>query len=253
MALQLHQLIAVAKTKRQDAETAKTQTYQTIQKIQKKELFEGFRKTYRAFDEPTDGSPVVVTPPQEKLVTTRVDAQLDVFKRAMVDLVDTVATIDRGNTVAKADITIGGTFYARDVPVTTLLFLEKQATDLHTYLSKLPVLDSDAVWKRDNDLDLFKTEPTMTISTRKSRNVVTLAPATDKHPAQVQVFEDAVPCGEWATVRLSAAVPAARKAEMLSRARQIMEAIQVAREAANTIEVPKVNIGDALYEFVMGV
>jgi len=39
------------------------------------------------------------------------------------------------------------------VPATYLLFLEKQLTDLHTLVSKLPVLDASETWVFDQAAD----------------------------------------------------------------------------------------------------
>ena len=42
---------------------------------------------------------------------------------------------------------------SRDVPVTYLLFLEKQLVDLHTFVKKLPVLDASETWVFDASAD----------------------------------------------------------------------------------------------------
>jgi hypothetical protein len=47
--------------------------------------------------------------------------------------------------VAKADIKVGDAVIARDVPVTYLIWLEKQLVEMATVVGKLPVLDN-ASW-----------------------------------------------------------------------------------------------------------
>jgi len=46
-----------------------------------------------------------------------------------------------------------------DVPVTYLLFLEKQLTDLRTFVDKLPVLDPSVVWLQDPSSGDWRSEP----------------------------------------------------------------------------------------------
>ena len=65
---------------------------------------------------------------------------------------DVVLTQDMGNTHAKADIKVNGQTILPNVPVTYLLFLEKQVVDLETFVTKLPSLDPSEVWEADGEL-----------------------------------------------------------------------------------------------------
>jgi len=85
--------------------------------------------------------------------------------------------------VARADVVIDGQTIATDVPVTYLLFLEKQLVDLHTFVKKLPVLDAAESWVRDDSTDSWRTEAVRTIRTKKVPRNHVKAEATDKHPA----------------------------------------------------------------------
>jgi hypothetical protein len=75
-------------------------------------------------------------------------------------------------------------------------------------------------------------------------------PATDKHPAQVEFYHEDVAVGRWDKVKFSGAMPADRKQFLLDRVRQLRDAIKVAREEANSIEIKPVKIADAIFHFV---
>ena len=69
-----------------------------------------------------------------------------------------------------------------DVPVTYLLFLEKQLVDLHTFVRKLPVLDASETWAFDASADCWATEAIQTVRTKKIPRNHVKAEATEHHP-----------------------------------------------------------------------
>lgn len=69
-----------------------------------------------------------------------------------------------------------------------LLFLEKQFADVHTLLRKLPVLDASESWTQDPSTDAWKTAPVRTVRAKKVPRNHVKAEATDKDPAQVDVY-----------------------------------------------------------------
>src|SRR5688572_2648958 len=104
-------------------------------------------------------------------------------RQALTRLFDVILTKDVANGVAKADIVVDGTSIATDVPVTYLLFMEKQLTDLHTFVTKLPVLDAAESWAFDEATDAYATPPTQTTRSKKVPRNHVKAEATEKHPA----------------------------------------------------------------------
>jgi hypothetical protein len=60
-----------------------------------------------------------------------------------------VFTQDTGNQSARADIVVDGKVVLANVPVTSLLFLDKQVNDLETFVSKLPTPDPAEEWTHD--------------------------------------------------------------------------------------------------------
>jgi hypothetical protein len=62
---------------------------------------------------------------------------------------------------------VNGKVVLEKVPVTHLLFLEKQVMNLHTIVSKLPTLDPAEKWTFDKDLNCSVTESHDTNKTKK--------------------------------------------------------------------------------------
>ncbi len=167
-------------------------------------------------------------------------------------LFDVTATKDWANRSAVADVVVDGTVLLPQVPVPYLLFLEKQLTDLHTFVRKLPVLDASESWNLDASTDSWKTDPVRTIRTKKVPRNHVKAEATEKHPAQVEVYYEDVPVGYWTTVKFSGALPARRVNELLDRVEKLQQSVKFAREEANNTEVTDQRVGDAVFGYLFG-
>ena len=240
----LNQIIALEKG-------TKTEVYGKITKlhqlVQKAPLLSGISRTYQPLDD--DGEQF---PPESTRVQMRVSDVLDDIAANTQRLFDLTLTKDTGNTIAKADIKVGEQVIATGVPVTFLLFLEKQLVDIATIVSKLPVLDPAEEWHFDENADLYATSPTKTVKTKKVPRNHVLAVATEKHPAQVNVFTEDVVVGNWTTVKFSGAVPAARLNALKERVRLLQEAVKVAREEANVTQVQDARIGKQVFDYLLG-
>lgn len=240
----LNQILAVEKTAKSEGEKALTAAYQDVQKAP---LYTGISRTYQPRDE--EGTHL---PPETQYVTKTVDAILSDLGRDMARLFDVTLTKDAGNLNAVADIVVDGATLLADVPVTYLLFLEKKLVDFKTFVSKLPVLDPSVRWTEDESLGegVRRSEEVKTTKTNKVPRNHVLAPATDKHPAQVQVYHEDVVVGDWTTVRFSGAIPATRRAELINRVNKLSDAVKIARETANGIEVTDRTAGDAVLGYL---
>lgn len=78
------------------------------------------------------------------------------------------------------------------------------------------------------------------------------APATDKHPAQVDVFTEDIIVGNWNKVEMSSAVRISTRDAMLKKVDSLRESLKMAREAANSIEAKKIEVGKKITDFVFG-
>jgi len=169
-------------------------------------------------------------------------------------LFDVIATKDDANTRARADVIVDGRVLVRDVPATTLLFLEKYFDDeLATYVKQLATLDPAQVWHFSDDVNAFVTDPIKTHKAQKiPRNNVKAWPTKDHTNIVPQVetyYEDKV-VGYWTTIHQSGAVPAKQVREYLDRLWTLREAVKFARERANQTPVQDQKIGQALLDWL---
>lgn len=172
--------------------------------------------------------------------------------KPLTEMFDVTATQDWANCQAKANVVVNGTTVLSQVPVIHLLFLEKQLTDLITFIGKLPTLDPSEVWSYNSTSDYYATTPSETTRTRKTPKAFVKYAATKEHPAQVETFHEDVLAGYWQTIKFSGAIPAKERNEMLERAQNLHDAVVKAREEANSIEVTNVGVGKPVLEYVFG-
>jgi hypothetical protein len=76
------------------------------------------------------------------------------------------------------------------------------------------------------------------------------AEATEKHPAQVEVYHEDVVVGYWRTVKFSGALPAQRVNELLERVEKLQAAVKFAREDANGTEVTDQKPGKKVFDYL---
>ena len=240
----LNQIIAITAGKKSQAHKAITEAYQGLQKTGQ---LEGISRTYKPRDD--EGEQL---PPEKKLVQLKVADAVRGVLSALTELFDVVATQDHANTLAKANVTVDGAAVLKNVPVTTLLFLEKQLVDIHTFVEKLPTLDPGEAWEYNPDVDHYASEPYQTTKTKKVLKNHVKAEATKEHPAQVETYSEDVVVGYWTTVKFSGAIPARERNEILDRVRKLQEAVKSAREEANGMEVESKKIGAAVLQYVFG-
>ena len=244
MVAKLNQIIAVEKGVKSKSFQELTEAHHAVQKPT---LLSGLSRVYQPKDE--EGEQL---PPESTKVQIKSEEILRDTAATLTRLFDVTATKDWANCHAKADVTVDGQVLLRDVPVTYLLFLEKQLTDLNTFMKKLPVLDAAESWTFDASADCYRTDAVRTIRTRKLPRNHVKAEATDKHPAQVEVYHEDIVVGYWKTVKFSGALPAARVRELLERVEKLQKAVKMAREEANGVAVEPVKSGDKVFGYLFG-
>jgi phage gp46-like protein len=92
--------------------------------------------------------------------------------------------------------------------------------------------------------------PEETVRTKKIPKAFIKAPATDKHPAQVDVYTEDVIVGTWTRTMFSGSLPAGRKLDLLRRVDAVAEAVKMAREYANQADAVDRKIGAALFDHI---
>ena len=175
----LNQIIAVRSSVKGDTDQKLNRHYHLLQKGA---LLNGHSRAYTPKDD--DGFKY---PPEAALVQVKVEQVLRELADDMTKLFDVTAAMDWTNQQASADVVLVGgeqpVTLLIDVPVSYLMFLEKQLTHLETVVRKLPVLDSTESWTFDPSTDTYRTEPVGTVKSAKVRRNHVLASATDRHPA----------------------------------------------------------------------
>lgn len=240
----LSQILAVEKGVKGDTEKTITSMYHLLQK---QAPFTGLTRGYRRLD---DADPEL--PGEKTLVQAKVNDVLDDVGTALTRLFDVTAAKDWTNCGAKADIMIDGNALLTGVPVTYLLFLEKQLVNIETLIRKLPVLDPAETWTLDENTGAYKTPGIETTRTKKVLRNHVKAKATDKHPEQVEVFGEDVVVGYWMTTKFSGNLPATRIKELTARVTALAEAVKMAREQANVTRVEDPKPGKVVFDYLFG-
>jgi hypothetical protein len=238
----LNQIIAIEKGVKTRSHQELTEAHQALQKPA---LLSGIARTYRPKDE--EGEQL---PPEATKVQIKAEEIIKKTADILAELFDVTATKDYTNCKARADVVVDGKALLTGVPVTYLLFLEKQLVDLHTFVKKLPVLDASESWSFDASADCWATEPVQTVKTKKVPRNHVKAEATDKHPAQVEVYHEDVIVGYWKTVKFSGALPAKRVNELLTRVEKLQQAVKFAREEANNQAADEQKLGRAVLSYL---
>lgn len=242
-------LLAIEPNIRTTAKRAETDAYHVLQKVA---LLSGYSKTYTPKD---DNADIWDLRPDEG-VKVQVEAERVMQEMAaeLAKWFSTMALKESTNAIARADIVVDGNILLAQVPTTYLLFLERQLVDMLTFVSKLPVLDAAENWSLVEGTTAWASTPVITLSTKKIPRNHVLAAATDKHPAQVQVYQEDSVVGRWTAVKFSGAVPAKRVAELTERVKKLQAAVKDARDVANrtALATDLEDAGTKVLSYIMG-
>jgi len=240
--MKLNQVIAVVTG-------AKTQTQKSVtgiyKKIQNTDLMAGISRKYKPKDEegealPSEGKRIQLTADQA------IEEAIDVWSKAW----DMVATQDQANTKAFADVVVGMDTIIEDVNVLHLLYLDKQLTDVKAFINKMPVLDPSEEWDYKDEMGAYATEAYETTRTKKVPRNHVKAPATEQHPAQVEVYMEDVIVGTWSTIKYSGAMSISKKVKTLERITKLQDAVKKAREQANMVDVEIADVADDVFSYI---
>lgn len=172
----------------------------------------------------------------------------DLFRRRM----NITATKDQGNASARANVVIDGVVVLENCPPTMLLTLEQKIQEIQGLLVGIVTLPAEENWSVDPNTGLYKSEPDLKASTKKVPKVFEKAPATDKHPAQVEVVHEDVTVGTWTVIKLSSAMTIPEKAALLERCSKLLAALKMAREEANQYRLKESDAGTRVAAYLFG-
>jgi hypothetical protein len=99
---------------------------------------------------------------------------------------------------------------------------------------------------------VYRSEPVQTTRTKKVPKAFVKAEATEKHPAQVEMFTEDVIVGIWTNIKLSGAIPETRRRQLVAKVVELQQAVKFAREQANSAEVDRLHTGDSIMTYLLG-
>lgn len=244
----LHELLAVEGNLENQSNKCRTELLATFDK--KKHLFQESRVTFTAN---TEGAQPVTE--QQSDIQSTVAQELEWISGIAAKAIDASHYIDLANTQAKADVVDeDGTTILKDMPATSLLQLEKRLKEVHDLVVGIPTLDPAKGFQLDKDrgVGIYRAREVTKQRTKKTPKVITLAPATKEHPAQVQLIHEDLPVGEIREQEWSSMITPATKADVIDRCDMLLRAVKKARSKANEqeIEVKGKQIGKLLLDYV---
>jgi hypothetical protein len=245
----LHELLAVSTNLENQANKTRSDLMATFDK--KRHLFEQKLVTFKSNEEGV----AAVTEAQSDIQST-VNKELGWIAGILSKDIDVGHQIDIANTQAKADIvTETGETIAKEVPATSLLQLEKHIQKFHELLVTVPTLDPAKGFQADDSREhgIFRAREVNKFRTKKVNKPLVLAPATDKHPAQVQLVTEDVTTGTIQEQEWSALLTPATKADLIERCEVLLRAVKKARARANELDLDVIThkIGGRLLDFVL--
>lgn len=240
--MKLHQALALMKGATSDAHSVITRAHHDLMKSQ---LLTGRRKVYRAADD----EDALTFPTEYQKVQIKAKDVIAEMLPSQVRLFDVTAARDFSNTQAVADVTVDGVIIVEDAPVPYLLWLEKKLGELEIFVKKIPVLNPEFNWSPD-DAEGWVSHPVETTKSKKAKKVLTLHPGNDKHPPQVQPYDEDVVQGYWTSVQYSGALPQADVNTLIKRVRKLQDAVKVAIAEANSVTADDPKPGKKIFDFV---
>ena len=93
---------------------------------------------------------------------------------------------------------------------------------------------------------IWETPERQTTRSKKVLRNHVKAPATDKHPAQVDVYQEDTIVGTWNTRNMSGAMRLSDIRVLQERLERLRDAVKYAREQANSVEVQPFNASAVL-------
>jgi hypothetical protein len=240
----LHELLAVHT---EVAKTARALFDEAVTTFSKKhEHFEAINKVYVPTEEDGD-----TLPEENKDMVTTVRDKLDYVEAMLVRELDIMYQTGATNTQARADLIMGGVIVAHDIPVTVLLEYENKFKEIRQMYREIPTYEPGERWVLDaGRKNCYVSDRKQSIRTTKKITPVILAPATDKHPAQVEKQLSDVKVGVWTTTKWSGKLSPREKADLLGRLDTVIESLKTARMRANDVEHATGGFAKRLFEYV---
>ena len=247
----LHEMLAVKPTR--EGEVAKLMASHTSTFKSQHHLFKKVKRVYEKATE-QEGEKVEPVIEEETPLVTTVAKEANFVLTKFGEMVDLLYTIDHANTQAKGDIVLSdGTKIASDVPATFLVHLEKRVNEVIDLIQAMATADPVQGFKIDTDAgkNILQARPLRRPRTANVIEYPIVAPATDKHPAQVKEVSRTILTGHTTTYEWSGLPTVAQKSDLMRRATEIKNSVAKARARANETKVEQKRIFDPIQKYIL--
>lgn len=245
----LHELLAVAGDLEGTAKKLIDEATNTFSK--KAEHFLSKTTVLTMFDDNRKQEDSVET----KTLAETVFGKLDYVRRPLAKWLNSFASIEASNQVAKADLVVADQVLLADVPSTALLGLESRLKLLHPMIEAIPTLQPGVEWVPDEQAGkgIYKiSEPRSRLKTEKQPGYKILVEATEHHPAQVEKWVQDVAVGKYTDTFQAAMLTPAEKSELLGRLDMLTRAVKRARQRANATDAVPSKLGSVVTDYLFG-
>jgi hypothetical protein len=246
----LHELLAAEKT----PTGAWNQLYEdTLKKFKNpSHFFLGHSKSLKMIVDSPENDATQDQNRDEKPVTTTVAETLDYALDLFAKSEDLQYQKNKTNTMAAGTVMWRGAPLLLDMPVDELLGLEARLVRLRQLFAEIPTLDATKAWIRSPLDNVWQLQyPEETVKTEKVVVPVIMAPATDKHPAQVQAVGKDNVVGKFTLMKRSGEATAQQKADMLKIVDELLVETKQARMRANETEAVREQIGQRIVAILL--
>jgi hypothetical protein len=190
-----------------------------------------------------------------KEMVTTVKEKLDYAAGPIIRYFDAVLQKEKTNQRATEDLVVDDITIATGVPATFLLGLETKLKHVRAMYEAIPTLPPGNTWEEAEDLGsgVFKLKhPDEKLKTAKTFMHKVLYEATDKHPAQIEKWEEQRPVGRYTTDTWTGMLSPAEKSILLGRIDKLLQSVKKARQRANTAKVVESTIGKEIFDYING-
>lgn len=248
----LHELLAVEKTTNEQAAKMMQDAEDKFRKSS--QYFEGSDKRLEMLVESDAKAAIEAAGGERKELITSVHETLEYALEYLGKSEDVRYQINESNRHAVADVEVNGVVLLEKMPINQLVGLESRLTRLRATFAAVPTLNAALKWEpADSGLKgaVRTVDDLVTTKTEKKLVAVTIAPATDKHPAQVEKTYPEEVVGKYITTKFSGAATSQQKADLLDNIDALIAGVKQARTRANNVDATNRKISSALIPFLL--
>jgi hypothetical protein len=243
----LHELLSVESDLEGTANKIREEAIHTLAK--KPDHFISMQKKLEMFDESKSNENLE----ERKEMVTTVKDKLDYVAEHHIRYIDAVFQKELTNSFAKADLVVDGITLSMNVPATFLLGMETKLKKIRDVYEAIPTLAPGIKWEKDNTLGngVYRSAtPDIKLKTAKTFQHKILVNPTDKHPAQIEKWEESIPVGKYTTTTQCSMMTPAEKSNLIGRIDKLIQGCKQARQRANCAEVQKAEIGKVFFDYI---